>query len=96
MTVTETSIIPSYDFDKLTGWRLDLPSYIEPGTRALCLYRVSTGKQLYHSDDNEPDIPMQRVRCREFCERMGWTLVCELQEEGVSGHKVRAEQRDKV
>lgn len=96
MTVTETSIIPSYDFDKHTGWRLDLPSYIEPGTRALCLYRVSTGKQLYHSDDNEPDIPMQRVRCREFCERMGWTLVCELQEEGVSGHKVRAEHRDKV
>ena len=92
----ETSIIPSYDFDKLTGWRLNLPAYIEPGTRVLCLYRVSTGKQLYHTDDNEPDIPMQRVRCREFCERMGWTLVCELQEEGISGHKVRAERRDKV
>ena len=96
MAMTETSIIPSYDFDKLTGWRLNLPDYIEPGTRVLCLYRVSTGKQLYHTDDNEPDIPMQRVRCREFCERMGWTLVCELQEEGVSGHKVRAERRDKV
>ena len=94
--MTETSIIPSYDFDKLTGWRLNLPDYIEPGTRVLCLYRVSTGKQLYHTDDNEPDIPMQRVRCREFCARMGWTLVCELQEEGVSGHKVRAERRDKV
>ena len=94
--MTETSIIPSYDFDKLTGWRLNLPDYIEPGTRVLCLYRVSTGKQLYHTDDNEPDIPMQRVRCREFCERMGWTLVCELQEEGVSGHKVRAARRDKV
>ena len=96
MAMTETSIIPSYDFDKLTGWRLNLPDYIEPGTRVLCLYRVSTGKQLYHTDDNEPDIPMQRVRCREFCARMGWTLVCELQEEGVSGHKVRAERRDKV
>ena len=96
MAMTETSIIPSYDFDKLTGWRLNLPDYIEPGTRVLCLYRVSTGKQLYHTDDNEPDIPMQRVRCREFCERMGWTLVCELQEEGVSGHKVRAARRDKV
>lgn len=96
MTMIETSIIPSYDFDKLTGWRLNLPTHIEPGTRVLCLYRVSTGKQLYHTDDNEPDIPMQRVRCREFCERMGWTLVCELQEEGVSGHKVRAERRDKV
>ena len=96
MAMTETSIIPSYDFDKLTGWRLNLPDYIEPGTRVLCLYRVSTGKQLYHTDDNEPDIPMQRVRCREFCARMGWTLVCELQEEGVSGHKVRAARRDKV
>ena len=96
MAMTETSIIPSYDFDKLTGWRLNLPDYIEPGTRVLCLYRVSTGKQLYHTDDNEPDIPMQRVRCREFCERMGWTLVCELQEEGVSGHKVGAARRDKV
>ena len=96
MAMTKTSTIPSYDFDKLTGWRLNLPEYIEPGTRVLCLYRVSTGKQLYHTDDNEPDIPMQRVRCREFCERMGWTLVCELQEEGVSGHKVRAARRDKV
>ena len=55
--MTETSIIPSYDFDKLTGWRLNLPDYIEPGTRVLCLYRVSTGKQLYHTDDNEPDGP---------------------------------------
>ncbi len=96
MTMIETSIIPSYDFDKLTGWRLNLPNCIEPGTRVLCLYRVSSGKQLYHTDDNEPDIPMQRVRCREFCERMGWTLVCELQEEGISGHKVRAARRDKV
>lgn len=94
--MNETSIFPNYDFDKLTGWRLGLPSCIEPGTRVLCLYRVSTGKQLYHTDDNEPDIPMQRVRCREFCQRMGWTLVCELQEDGVSGHKVRAEHRDKI
>lgn len=27
---------------------------------------------------------------------MDWTIVCELQEEGVSGHKVRAENRDKI
>jgi DNA invertase Pin-like site-specific DNA recombinase len=39
---------------------------------------------------------MQRVRCREFCEQRGWTIVCEMQEEGVSGHKVRAENRDKI
>lgn len=91
-----TSILPSYVFDKVTGWRQDLPDFIEPGTRVLCLYRVSTTKQLYHTEQDEADIPMQRVRCREFCERMNWTLVCELQEEGISGHKVRAESRDKV
>lgn len=94
--MNETSILPNYDFDKTTGWRLDLPSDIEPGIRVLSLYRVSTGKQLYHTESDEADIPMQRVRCREFCERMGWTLVCELQEEGVSGHKIRAEHRDKI
>lgn len=91
----EVSTLPNYIFDKLTGWRLNLPTHIEPGSRVLALYRVSTDKQLYHTEENDADIPMQRIRCREFCERMGWTLVCELQEEGVSGHKVRAEQRDK-
>lgn len=39
---------------------------------------------------------MQKKRCRQFAEQMGWTIVCELQEEGVSGHKVRAENRDKI
>ena len=91
-----TSTVTSYNFDKETGWRLDLPHYIEPGTRVLCLYRVSTAKQLYRDANDEADIPMQRLRCREFCERNGWTIVCELQEEGISGHKVRAENRDKV
>lgn len=91
-----TSFIPKYDFDKATGWRINMPAVIAPGTRVLNLYRVSTNKQVYHNDKNEADIPMQRIRCREFCEKMGWTLVCELQEEGISGHKVRAEQRDKI
>ena len=92
----DTSIVPSYVFNKQTGWRENLPAEIEEGTRVLCLYRVSTDKQLYHNSDNEADIPMQRVRCREFCEQRNWTIVCELQEEGVSGHKVRAENRDKI
>ena len=91
-----TSIVPNYVFDKNTGWRLDLPEIIPPGARVLCLYRVSTDGQLYHNDQNEADIPMQRIRCRKFCEQKGWTVVCELQEEGVSGHKVRAEKRDKI
>lgn len=56
----------------------------------------STTKQLYHDANNEADIPMQRLRCRAFAEQNGWTIVCELQEEGISGHKVRAENRDKV
>lgn len=88
--MNQTSIIPNHVsenaiFDKDTGWRMDIPSYIEPGTRVLCLYRVSTDKQLYQTDNNEADIPMQRKRCRKYCESMGWTIVCELQEEGVSG-----------
>ncbi len=96
ITMTDSSTFASYSFDKETGWRLDLPQSIAEGTRVLCLYRVSTAKQLYHDADNEADIPMQRLRCREFAESKGWTIVCELQEEGISGHKVRAENRDKV
>ena len=51
---------------------------------------------VYHDENNEPDIPMQRLRCRGFAEQNNWTIVCELQEEGISGHKVRAEKRDKI
>ena len=94
--MSNTSTVTSYLFDKETGWRIDLPLYIAPGTRVLCLYRVSSAKQLYHDANNEADIPMQRLRCRAFAEQNGWTVVCELQEEGISGHKVRAENRDKV
>ena len=94
--MNQTNYLQSYIFDKQTGWRIDLPSYIAPDTRVLCLYRVSTGKQLYHNEQNQADIPMQRIRCRDFAERQGWTVICELQEEGVSGHKVRAEKRDKI
>lgn len=90
------SILPNYIFDKETGWRIDMPLNVLPGNRALCLYRVSTDKQLYHNEQNDADIPMQRVRCREFAESMGYEIVCELQEEGISGHKVRAENRDKI
>ena len=33
---------------------------------------------------------MQRKACHRFAEKMGWTIVHEEQEDGVSGHKVRA------
>ena len=64
--------------------------------RVCTLYRVSTDKQVDHNDKNQADIPMQRKACHAFCEKMGWKIVHEEQEEGVSGHKVRAENRDKL
>ncbi|MCI6937698.1 MAG: recombinase family protein [Clostridiales bacterium] len=64
--------------------------------RVCCLYRVSTGKQVDYTENHEADIPMQRKACHSFAEKMGWIIVHEEQEEGVSGHKVRAESRDKL
>ena len=64
--------------------------------RVCTLYRVSTDKQVDHNDKNQADIPMQRKACHAFCEKMSWVIVHEEQEEGVSGHKVRAENRDKL
>ncbi|MEI3262701.1 MAG: recombinase family protein [Flavonifractor plautii] len=57
---------------------------------------MSTDKQVDHNDKNQADIPMQWKACHAFCEKMGWTIVHEEQEDGVSGHKVRAENRDKL
>lgn len=84
----QTSVFPNYTNtpNKAT----------EEQNRTLCLYRVSSAGQLYHTEENEADIPMQRLECRRFAERMGWNIVYEFHEEGVSGHKVRAENRDKI
>lgn len=64
--------------------------------RVCCLYRVSTTKQVDHDEQNQADIPVQRKACHEFCDRMGWTIVLEEQENGVSGFKVSANDRDKI
>ena len=64
--------------------------------RVECLYRVSTTKQVDHDDQNQADIPVQRKACREFAEKMGWIIVGEEQENGVSGFKVSADDRDKL
>ncbi len=64
--------------------------------RVCCLYRVSTGKQVDYDSNNEADIPMQRKACHKFATEMGWDIVHEEQEDGVSGHKIRAENRDKI
>ena len=60
------------------------------------MYRVSADKQVDHNDKNQADISMQRKACRAFCDKMGWIIVHEEQEEGVSGHKVRTENWDKL
>lgn len=61
--------------------------------RVYCLYRVSSKKQV---DIVKDDIPMQRIACREFAERMGWTILIEKEEKGVSGFKVSANKRDAI
>ena len=47
--------------------------------RVCCLYRVSTLKQV-----EKDDIPMQKQRCHEFAAQMGWEIVREFSEKGVS------------
>ena len=64
--------------------------------RVDCLYRVSTTKQVDHDELNQADIPVQRKACRDFAEKMGWVIVNEEQETGVSGYKVSANDRDKL
>ena len=66
------------------------------GRRVLCLYRVSTDKQVTYNEREEADIPMQRQIGRRFLEQQGWVLVHEEREDGISGHKVRAEKRDSI
>lgn len=61
--------------------------------RVVCLYRVSTLKQV----DNQDDIPMQRRECQSFIERMpDWEFVGEKLEKGISGYKVSATKRDAI
>ncbi len=64
--------------------------------RVCCLYRVSTTKQVDHDELNQADIPVQRKACRDFAGKMGWNIVEEEQEAGVSGYKVSAGDRDKL
>ena len=64
--------------------------------RVYCLYRVSTAKQVDYTDTNQADIPVQRKACRDFAEKMGWTIIREEQETGVSGYKISADHRDKL
>ena len=60
--------------------------------RVYALYRVSTVGQVDHDD-----IPMQRMACQEFVERQqDWEITEEFYEKGVSGYKVKTENRDAI
>lgn len=60
--------------------------------RVICLYRVSTVGQVDHDD-----IPMQKIACREYVStHPDWKIVEEIQEKGVSGYKVAADDRDAI
>ena len=59
--------------------------------RVYALYRVSTLKQV-----EKDDIPMQQQACRAFCRQMGWEMIREYKEKGVSGYKKSAEERDAI
>ena len=59
--------------------------------RVCCLYRVSTMGQV-----DKDDIPMQKQCCHEYVERMGWEIVKEVSEKGISGFKVSAKDRDAI
>jgi len=59
--------------------------------RAALSYRVSTKGQVDHND-----IPMQKIKCREFAQQQGWRVVMEKAEKGISGSKVSASKRDVI
>lgn len=66
--------------------------------RVITLLRVSTKKQLDRDRDSQvEDIPVQRIACNRFiAQHPDWVLIDEYQEKGVSGHKVRAANRDAI
>lgn len=58
--------------------------------RVCCLYRVSLLRQVDHVESNGQviaDIPMQKDACRHFCQQKKWSIVNEIQEQGISGYK---------
>ena len=61
--------------------------------RVWCLYRVSTKKQV-NTDD---DLPMQKNACHRFVtNEPDWEIKRELYEKGISGWKIRADERDEL
>lgn len=57
-----------------------------------CLYRVSTEKQ---TDENN-EIQMQQIACRDYIKNQGWCLLKEISEVGVSGFKTEVAERESL
>jgi DNA invertase Pin-like site-specific DNA recombinase len=64
--------------------------------RTRTLYRVSTKGQVTKKQNEEEDIPMQRIACQRFAEQNHWRIDRECLEKGVSGYKVSADDRDEI
>ncbi len=63
--------------------------------KVAAIYRVSTEKQVNRDGNPEETIPVQRRAVQEFLQAQpGWQLVQEYAEEGVSGYKLSADDRD--
>jgi DNA invertase Pin-like site-specific DNA recombinase len=93
MSIKENKSLSNSDLTNISSYAF---KQAHLGKRVLALYRVSTDKQVMYDENNEADIPMQRRECRRFLEQQGWVLVHEEREDGISGHKVRAEKRDSI
>lgn len=60
--------------------------------RIYCLYRVSTEKQ---ADENH-EIRMQQIVCRDYARQQGWCIVKEISEVGISGFKIETAEREGI
>ena len=79
---------------------MEIKKEIAPGKRMLLLLRVSSKQQAAkrqgHDGRDEYDIPTQRNILTPWAESMGYTIIDELVEGGVSGYKVSANDRDEI
>jgi Resolvase, N terminal domain. len=39
---------------------------------------------------------MQRIACHEYALEQGWTIIREVYEKGISGYKVKTDNRDAI
>ena len=60
--------------------------------RVYCLYRVSTDQQV----DENNEIQMQKIACRDYIKNQNWCLLKEISEIGVSGFKTEVAARESL